>query len=391
MLLLGALSAFGPLSMDLYLPALPSLETEFGSGQGAAQLTLTSVAVGLAAGQLVAGPLSDRFGRRVPVLVGVAAYTLASVLCALSPSVWVLVGVRLLQGLAGAAGIVLARAIIRDTTEGVAAARAFALLASIGGAAPVLAPVLGGQLLRVTDWRGVFGALAIIGLVLLVAAAWRLPETLAPHHRVRGGARASVRNARELLGRPTFRNAVLAQGLGFGVLFTYISTSSFVLQGGYGLTPVQFSLVFAANGTGIVLVGQLSRAVVARTGPRALLRAGLVLQLLTGAGLLVAAVAGAGLPVVLPLLALAVSATGLVLPNATAVAMSGAARTAGTAAALVGAAQFAVAGVGAPLAGLGAAGTLLPMAVVMAGYATLGTVAALRLPADNAALLPSQR
>ncbi|GHE10407.1 multidrug effflux MFS transporter [Klenkia taihuensis] len=380
MVLLGALSAFGPLSMDLYLPALPSLEAEFGDGQGAAQLTLTSVAIGLAAGQLVAGPLSDRFGRRVPVLVGVGAYTLASVLCALSPSVWVLVGIRLLQGLAGAAGIVLARAVVRDTTEGVEAARAFALLASIGGAAPVLAPVLGGQLLRVTDWRGVFGVLAVIGLVLLLAAARRLPETLPADRRVHGGARASAAAARELLGQQGFRNAVLAQGLGFGALFTYISTSSFVLQSGYGLTPVQFSLVFAGNGVGIVLAGQVSRAVVARTGPRALLRAGLALQLAGGAGLVVAAVAGAGLPVVLPLLALVVSATGWVLPNATALAMAGAARTAGTASALVGAGQFAVAGVGAPLAGLGAPAALAPMAVVVAGFAVLGLVAALRVP-----------
>ncbi|SDO19727.1 MFS transporter, DHA1 family, bicyclomycin/chloramphenicol resistance protein [Klenkia soli] len=379
-MLLGALSAFGPLSMDLYLPALPSLEAEFGAGQGAAQLTLTSVAVGLAAGQLVAGPLSDRFGRRVPVLVGVAAYTAASVLCALSPSVWVLVGVRLLQGLAGAAGIVLARAVVRDTTEGVAAARAFALLASIGGAAPVLAPVLGGQLLRFTTWRGVFGVLALIGVVLLVAAARRLPETLPADRRVRGGARATLRNARELLGHRAFRTAVLAQGLGFGALFTYISTSSFVLQSGYGLTPVQFSLVFAGNGVGIVLAGQLSRAVVARTGSRALLRTGTALQLVGGGGLVVAALGGAGLPVVLPLVGLAVAATGLVLPNATALAMAGAARSAGTASALVGAAQFAIAGVGAPLAGLGAAGTLLPMAAVMTGFAVLGTTAALRVP-----------
>lgn len=384
MLLLGALSAFGPLSMDLYLPALPSLEAEFGDGQGAAQLTLTSVAVGLAAGQLVAGPLSDRFGRRVPVLVGVGAYTLASVLCAMAPSVWVLVGIRLLQGLAGAAGIVLARAVVRDTTEGVEAARAFALLASIGGAAPVLAPVLGGQLLRVTDWRGVFGVLAVIGLVLLLAAARRLPETLPPDRRVRGGARATATAAQELLGRRGFRNAVLAQGLGFGALFTYISASSFVLQIGYGLTPVQFSLVFAGNGVGIVLAGQVSRAVVARTGPRALLRAGLALQLAGGAGLVVAAATGAGLPVVLPLLALVVSATGWVLPNATALAMAGAARTAGTASALVGAGQFAVAGAGAPLAGLGAPAALAPMAVVMAGFAVLGLVAALRVPAATA-------
>lgn len=379
MVLLGALSAFGPLSMDLYLPALPSLEAEFGAGQGAVQLTLTSVAVGLAVGQLVAGPLSDRFGRKVPVLVGVGAYALASVLCALAPSVWLLVGIRLLQGIAGAAGIVLARAVVRDRTEGTEAARAFALLASIGGAAPVLAPVLGGQLLRVTDWRGVFGVLALIGLVLLVAARW-LPETLPAERRVRGGARATVRATSELVGRRAFRTAVLAQGLGFAALFTYISTSSFVLQTGYGLTPVQFSLVFAVNGAGIVAAGQLSRVLVARLGPRTLLVAGLAAQVAGGVGLVVTALADGGLPVLLPVLFVVVAATGLVLPNATALAMADAARAAGTASALVGVGQFAVAGAIAPLAGLGTAGALLPMAVVMAGASVLGLVAGLRVP-----------
>ena len=379
MVLLGALSAFGPLSMDLYLPALPSLEAEFGAGQGAVQLTLTSVAVGLAVGQLVAGPLSDRFGRKVPVLVGVGAYALASVLCALAPSVWLLVGIRLLQGIAGAAGIVLARAVVRDRTEGTEAARAFALLASIGGAAPVLAPVLGGQLLRVTDWRGVFVVLAVIGLVLLVAARW-LPETLPAERRVRGGARATVRATSELVGRRAFRTAVLAQGLGFAALFTYISTSSFVLQTGYGLTPVQFSLVFAVNGAGIVAAGQLSRVLVARLGPRTLLVAGLAAQVAGGVGLVVTALADGGLPVLLPVLFVVVAATGLVLPNATALAMADAARAAGTASALVGVGQFAVAGAIAPLAGLGTAGALLPMAVVMAGASVLGLVAGLRVP-----------
>ena len=154
MLLLGVLSAFGPLSMDLYLPALPQVADEFAAGQAPVQLTISAAAIGLAAGQLLAGPLSDRRGRRRPVLVGVSAWTLASLLCALAPNVWTLVAIRLLQGIGGAAGIVLARAIVRDRLEGVAAAKAFAVLASISAAAPVLAPVLGGQLLRLTDGAG---------------------------------------------------------------------------------------------------------------------------------------------------------------------------------------------------------------------------------------------
>jgi DHA1 family bicyclomycin/chloramphenicol resistance-like MFS transporter len=380
MVLLGALSAFGPLSMDLYLPALPSLEADLGAGQSAAQLTLTAVSLGLAVGQLVAGPLSDRLGRRGPALVGVGAYAVASLLCAVSPSVWVLSGIRLLQGVAGAAGIVLARAIVRDRFEGAEAARAFALLASIMGAAPVLAPVLGAQLLRFTDWRGVFVALTGVGLLLLAASLWRLPETLPPERRTAGGLRATVRTGRVLLSQRAFLAAVLGQGLGFAVLFTYISGSSFVLQSGYGLSAQQFSLVFAGNGVGIVLAGQLSRLLVRRVGARSLLRTGLAVEALGSALLVTAALAGWGLSVVLGALWVVVSANGLVLPNATALAMADAARMAGTASALVGVSQFAIAGLGAPLAGLGPAGELLPMAMVMVSFAVLGLLAAALLP-----------
>jgi DHA1 family bicyclomycin/chloramphenicol resistance-like MFS transporter len=378
--LLGALSAFGPLSMDVYLPALPSVEHEFDAGQAPVQLTLSAAALGLAAGQLLAGPLSDRFGRRGPLLLGVGTWALASLLCALSPTVWALVTIRLLQGVGGAAGIVLARAVVRDRYSGIESARMYAVLGSIAGAAPVLAPVAGGQLLRLTDWRGVFVVLAAIGLLLLLAAAWRLPETLPRDQRVPGGLRTTVRNARALLGRRAFAAAVLAQGLGFGALFTYISTSSFVLQSGFGLSAQQFSLVFASNGIGIVLAGVLSRWLVGRTGARRLLLAGVVVQVAGTTMLLVAALAGVGLPLVLPGLFVVAFATGLLMPNATALAMAGAGRMAGTASALVGVGQFAVASVGAPLAGLGTAGALLPMAVVMAGFAVLATVAAASVP-----------
>ncbi|MFW3171096.1 multidrug effflux MFS transporter [Geodermatophilus sp. CPCC 206100] len=382
--LLGVLSAFGPLSMDLYLPALPSVEDEFAASQSAVQLTVSAAAVGLALGQLLAGPLSDRYGRRGPVLLGVGAWTLASVLCALAPSVWVLVTIRLLQGLGGAAGIVLARAIVRDLLEGVAAARAFAMLASIMAAAPVLAPLAGGLLLNVTDWRGVFGTLTLIGLLVVGALLWRLPETLPVQRRVVGGLRTTLANARELLRRRAFVAAVLAQGLGFGTLFTYISTSSFVLQGGYGLSPQQFALAFGANGIGIVLAGQLSRALVGRVSPRLLLRAGLAGQAVGGAVLVVAALAGWPLGVVLPALFLVTTSTGLLVPNATALAMADAGHVAGTASALLGVVQFGLGALVAPLAGLGPSGALLPMALVMLGSTTLGLLAAAVVPRGRA-------
>jgi MFS transporter, DHA1 family, multidrug resistance protein len=374
--LLGFLSAFGPLSMDLYLPALPRIQTGLATGQSSVQLTLSAVALGLAVGQLVAGPLSDRFGRRGPLLVGIGTWALASLLCALSPTIWTLVALRLVQGMGGSAGIVLARAIVRDRAEGTEAARIFAVLASILGVAPVLAPVIGGQLLRVTDWRGLFVFLAATGLLLLLVTYRTLPETLPPERRVTGGVRTTLANGRTLIRRRVFVAAVLAQACGYGALFTYISGSSFVLQIGYGLSAQQFSLVFAVNGIGMVAAAQASRLTVQWAGPRRLLLTGLLLQVLAGASLLAAAVTGAGLAVVLSALFVLVSANGLVLPNATALAMADVDRMAGSAAALLGVTQFTVAGIGAPLAGLGAAGTLQPMAVVVFAFAAIGIVAA---------------
>jgi DHA1 family bicyclomycin/chloramphenicol resistance-like MFS transporter len=375
-MLLAALSAIAPLSLDLYLPALPDVGEEFATGQSTVQLTLTAVAVGLAVGQLVAGPLSDRFGRRGPLLLGLGVYVLSTLLSAFAPSVWVLVAIRALEGVAGAAGIVIARAIVRDLYSGIEAARVFALLASVSTAAPVLAPVLGGQLLRVTEWRGLFVALSLIGLALLVATLARLPESLPAQRRAGGGLRTTVVNARELLTERRFVGFVLAQGFGFGALFTYISSSSFTLQDGYGLSAQQFSLVFAGNGIGIMVAAQLSRVLVGRLGPRRLLVAGLSVQLVGSALLVVAALTGAGLPVVLPTLCLVVAATGCIMPNATALAMAGAAHSAGTASALLGVAQFAIGGLTAPLAGLGEGGSLLPMVLVMVSASAVGWLAA---------------
>ncbi len=186
-IVLGALSAFGPLSIDLYLPGLPELSHDLGAKAWEGQLTLTSCLAGLALGQLLAGPLSDRLGRRRPLLVGLIGYVAASVACAAAPSVYVLTGLRLVQGFAGAAGIVIARAVVRDLRSGAAAARLFSVLMLITGLAPALAPILGGQLLRLTSWRGLFVALAAIVLTVLVATAAWLPETLPPDRREGSG------------------------------------------------------------------------------------------------------------------------------------------------------------------------------------------------------------
>src|SRR5919199_4936346 len=191
-LIIGALSTFGPLSMDLYLPALPSLTRDLGGSASQVQLTLTACLLGLATGQLVVGPMSDFLGRRRPLFVGVAAYSLASLLCAFAPSVPVLVVFRLIQGTAGAAGLVIAQAVVRDVYEGSDMARFLALTMLISGLAPIIGPVLGGQLLHFTSWRGAFVVLAVIGVILLAASALGLPETLRPERRRAGGVRDTL-------------------------------------------------------------------------------------------------------------------------------------------------------------------------------------------------------
>jgi DHA1 family bicyclomycin/chloramphenicol resistance-like MFS transporter len=366
LVVLGALSAFGPLSLDMYLPALPALARDFGVPDAGVQLTLTSCLIGLAVGQLVAGPLSDRWGRRVPLLIGLAGYVAASVLCSFAPNVTVLTGLRVVQGLAGAAGIVISRAIVRDFYEGVAAARFFSLLMLVNGLAPILAPVLGGQLLRFTSWRGIFLVLALTGAALLAATVVVVGETLPPGRRRRGGLGQTFRSFGALLRDPGFVRPALAGGFAFAAMFVYISASSFVLQKTYGLDPQQFSIVFATNALGIALLGQWNARLLRRRSPSALLRAGLALCAAGGGALLLSVLTGLGVAAVLVSLFALVASIGLIMPNSTALSMSGHPEAAGTASALLGLLQYALGGVSAPLAGLGGNGAALPMAVAIA-------------------------
>jgi len=365
-LIIGGLSAFGPLSIDLYLPALPSLARDLGGNPSLVQLTLTACLLGLAAGQLVAGPLSDALGRRRPLFIGLAAYALASLLCALAPSVPVLVALRLIQGLSAAAGIVIARAIVRDVYEGSDVARFFALTMLISGMAPILAPMVGGQLLRLTSWRGSFVVLSVIGLLLLVAAAVGLPETLQPDRRRSGGIRSTLTTFRGLVADRMFMGYALSSGLAMGASFTYVSGAPFVLEDIYGVSPQVFGLIFGANAMSILLLGQIGRRLVGRVGSRRLLIVGLGVASSGGLLLLTSVTFGFGLVGVLPGFLLVVSSVGLNSPNATALALADHAHQAGSAAALLGLLYYAVGAIVAPLAGVGGTHTAVPMAVVIA-------------------------
>ncbi len=265
-LVLGSLTAVGPLSLTLYLPALPELAADLGSTEAAAQLTISACMIGLAVGQLVSGPVSDRFGRRRPLLAGVAAYATSSLLCALAPDMLLLLLLRLLQGVAGGACIVIARTIVRDLFTTDTVARVFALLMLVTGVAPVAAPVLGGQLARVTAWPGLFVALGGIGCLLLGAAAWAIEETLPRSARSTSGVRVMGRQFAAVLRDPGFIGFTCVLALATTILLTHLSMSPFVLQGEYGLDPQAFSYAFAGTALAMVGVGQLGGWLVGRRG-----------------------------------------------------------------------------------------------------------------------------
>jgi DHA1 family bicyclomycin/chloramphenicol resistance-like MFS transporter len=377
--LLGGFTAFGPLSMDLYLPAFPQLADDLGASQAAVQLTLTADVVGLVAGQLLLGPLSDVHGRRGLLIGSTLVCAVASALCALAPSAGWLSLWRFVQGASGGGGIVLARAVAADLTAGVAAARLFSLFMTVSSVAPIAAPVLGGVLLAATgSWRPMFWVLAGTSLVL-AAAAWRaIPETLSAERRHGGGLRATGRAFAELARDRVFAGYALTVAFAYASLFGYLAASSFVLQELYGLSATQFSLAFALNAAGSIVLGLLNARLVERFAVRRILVVGLVGSTGAAAFLIAAVLGGMGLVAVLVPLFVVVSSRGLVSANAT---VLGIARTAaaGSASAVLGACMFAGGVLVTPLLAAGGEGTALPMAAVVAGGGLAALLATLLL------------
>jgi MFS transporter, DHA1 family, multidrug resistance protein len=365
-LILGSLSALGALSIDMYLPAMPSMSRQLHASGPVIQLTLTVFVIGLATGQVLAGPLSDTWGRRRPLLAGMALYVAGSAWCALAPGAGQLIGARIVQSLGAAAGAVLARAIVRDLFEGTAMTRFFSTLMLVNGAAPIAAPVIGGQLLTVATWRAVFAVLAAAGAALLLAVTFALPESLPARRRRPARLHYTVRSLTGLASDWRYLRYVLAAALMFAAVFAYISGSSFVLQQAYGLSAQQFSLIFAANGLGMVLLGQVSGFLVGRAATEnTLLRVSLTVASLGGLGVLLCATLGLPLPVLLACLFTAVSMLGVVLPSATSLAMAGHGSAAGAASSLQGLLQFLVGGVAAAAMGLAGQGSAAPMGTTM--------------------------
>ncbi|MEU9592594.1 multidrug effflux MFS transporter [Streptomyces sp. NPDC048219] len=374
-LVLGGLTATPPLAMDMYLPSLPEVTESLRAPAATVQLTLTACLAGMALGQLVVGPMSDKWGRRRPLLTGLAVYVVATALCALAPTVELLVAFRLAQGLAGAAAIVIARAVVRDLYDGVAMARFFSTLMLISGVAPVVAPLIGGQILRVTDWRGVFVVLTVVGVVLGGVVWAKLPETLPEAERHAGGVADTLRSMRGLLADRAFTGYMLAGGFAFAALFAYISASPFVVQEIYGASPQTFSLLFGLNSIGLVVVGQINgKVLVGRVSLDRVLGIGLLVVIAAATALLLMALGvfgEVGLAPIAAALFVLMSAMGISLPNTQALALMRVEQSAGSASALLGTSSFLIGAVASPLVGIAGKDTALPMAIVQLGAAVV--------------------
>ena len=362
--ILGGLSAFSPLAIDMYVPAFPRIAALLAAPIGQVQLTLSVFLLGLAAGQLLWGTLSDRLGRRVPLILGCALFILAAMTCAWAPSIGWLIAARFLMGFGGSSGVVVSRAIARDLFEEHDAARFFSSLMIVGGIAPIIAPTLGGLLLKYFEWRAIFWVLASFGGVCLAAVAYKVPETFAPRRQARGGV---YRSYWRVLTDSNFAVHTLACGLNSGVLFAYISGSPFIFIELYGLSPQRYGLIFGSNAIGLYLAGQTNRWLLSRFKPRQILATAGCGSALIGALLVSVTAAGQGrFWVFFPLLFCCVTSLGFVFPNATAAALQSFRTEAGSASALLGTIQFAVGAVAGGLVAYFHNGTALPMATVIA-------------------------
>lgn len=365
-LVLGFLSALAPFAMDMYLPALPSLAADLNTSTSLAQLSLMFCLLGLALGQLISGPISDARGRRTPLLIGMIVFIVSSILCAFTSSIVVLCILRLIQGLAGATGIVISRAIVRDYYSGYEMTKFFALLMLVNSIAPIIAPTVGGQVMRFTSWQGIFVILSIIGLGILLGVLFKLPESLTPEKRQTGGFKQTVSSMGMMLKDRVFLGYCLASGFVFAGMFAYISGSPFVLQDIYGISPQAFGLVFAINSIGIVTASQISSKLSRKIGEQKLLIIGLLQAFLAGLALFIMIQLDLGLIAILIPLFFVVSSVGLVAPSSTSLAMQRQGKNAGSASAFIGLAQMGLGAIVTPLVGLGGSLTAVPMGLVIA-------------------------
>lgn len=370
---LGSLVALGPFTIDLYLPAFPAVADALEASESAIQLTLTATMIGFGLGQLAVGPWSDSVGRRLPLILATVVHVGASIGVAFAPDItWVLV-FRVLQGVGAAGGGVVAMATVRDLFGGQPLVRMLSRLALVTSLAPILAPVIGSQLLVLLDWRGLFLALAGYGVVIVVLAATLIAETLPPERRRVRGHSTTLQRYRAVLSDRVFIGVALIAGLLFSGLFAYLSASSFLFQDLYGFDPQQYGILFAVNSIGLAVSSQVASRLMRRFAPARILVVSLPLMATAGFTIAVSAALGLGLAPLLGSIFVFVSCAGLSFPciQVTALAPHGA--EAGTAAALLGAINFGLASTSAPIVGSFGTETAIPMGLAMGIVLTVAT------------------
>ena len=372
-------SAIAPLATDMYVPAFPRVAADLASSATQVQLTLTTFFVGMALGQLIGGPLSDARGRRGPLLLSLIVMTVASIACAVSPTITLMMAARFVQGLSGGWAMVTARAVIVDLTRGRQLVRSLNLVAGVGGIAPILGPLLGAVILQLSHWRVSFWVVAALGALMILAVATGIPESLPEDRRHRGGPGQLRQAAGQVVGDRGFLGYLIVMAFSMGVTFAYVATSAFILQSMNGLSPIMYSVDFAANAVGLALATLLAARLAGRVPTRSVITVGLVVTAAAGMLLLAGAV-WFGTPLVVAVVAffLLMSAQGLVGPNAGALASAQVPHHPGTGSAVLGFVQWCMAGLVAPVAGLGGEHTAVPMALIIVVLAA-GSLAALRL------------
>lgn len=364
-ILLGTLSAFGPLSMDMYLPSLPLIEKQMQTSASLTQMSITTCLIGLALGQLLIGPYSDKHGRKKPLIAGLIVFTIISFLCSFVTSIWLLIGLRFIQGLSGAAGLVISRAIARDLYQGNKLTKFFSLLMAVNGVFPILSPIFGGMVLKFTDWKGIFIVLGIIGAILFLATLLYFKETLTIDYSQKNDPKVIFTALKSLISDKIFMSYALVQGLVTGAMFCYISGSSFVLQNMFGLSAQGFSLVFAINGIGIVLMSQAAGRLSYRLGEKLLLQIGLSIAAFGSIALFISLFLPKHLLAVTIPLFFIVSMVGMVNTPAFSLAMQNQKKWAGSASAILGLGMNLIGGLLSPLVGIRGNQTYVPMALLI--------------------------
>jgi DHA1 family bicyclomycin/chloramphenicol resistance-like MFS transporter len=380
-LILGALSAFGPLSIDMYLPSFAAISRDLEASQAQVQFTLAVFFGGLGLGQAFYGPISDRYGRRRPLCFGVTLFVLAGAACALARSIEGLMAWRFVQSIGGCAGIVIARAVVRDRFDERESARVFSLLMLVMGLAPILAPLIGGQILVLFGWRAIFWTLAGFGLACLTAVVLVLGESLPSERRTAGGLSDALRVYARLLSDRAFMRFNLSGALAIAGMFAYIFGSPFVFMQIHGVRPDRYGWLFGLNALGLIGASQLNRMALGRVAGAGILSRALYVTAAAGLAVLIEAWTGAGgLPALLLPLFVYIASLGFVLPNVTAAALAPQGRNAGSASAMLGTVQFGAGAVVGMLLGALGDGTAVPMAALVAACG-LSSLAVYRLAA----------